>query len=90
MQNPGKKHDPQFETKVALEAIRGPKTIYWGKLRNGDWALKPKTSRERLNRCLKEISAWCRGYRHQKNQGAIGRSGEKANGSLRVLWCEFQ
>jgi len=41
-------------------------TLYWGKLRNGKWAVLPKTSRGRLIRCLKVISAWCRSNMHRK------------------------
>lgn len=41
-------------------------TLYWGKLRNGNWAVLPKTSKKRLNRCIKEIAVWCKTNMHRK------------------------
>jgi hypothetical protein len=39
-------------------------THYWGKSRKGNWVIKRKTARKRLNRALKRASAWCRKNRH--------------------------
>jgi group II intron reverse transcriptase/maturase len=40
-------------------------THYWGKSRKGNWVIKRKTSRKRLNRTLKRIAEWCRRNRHK-------------------------
>jgi RNA-directed DNA polymerase len=40
-------------------------THYWGRGRNGSWALKRKTSRDRIRRSLKRVRDWCRRFRHQ-------------------------
>ena len=37
---------------------------YWAKTRRGDWAIKRKTGRKRVRRCMKAIGAWCRENRH--------------------------
>lgn len=39
-------------------------THYWGKSRNGNWVIKRKTARKRLNKALRGIAAWCRTNRH--------------------------
>lgn len=39
-------------------------THYWGKARNGSWALKRKTSKDRIRRSLKRVNEWCRQHRH--------------------------
>jgi RNA-directed DNA polymerase len=39
-------------------------THYWGKSRMGRWRVKRKTARDRFSRALKQISLWCRRYRH--------------------------
>ena len=51
---------------------KGPATFdflgfahYWGKSRKGNWVIKRKTSRDRLNRSLKRIAKWCRLTRHK-------------------------
>ncbi len=41
-------------------------TLYWGQSRGGTWWVLPKTANKRLNRCLKEISQWCRRNMHRK------------------------
>ena len=41
-------------------------TLYWGKLRRGNWSVMPRTSKARLKRCLKAISVWCRPNMHRK------------------------
>jgi len=40
-------------------------THYWGKSRRGNWVIKRKTARKRLNRSLKQVAKWCRLNRHQ-------------------------
>jgi RNA-directed DNA polymerase len=39
-------------------------THYWGKARNGSWALKRKTSKDRMRRSLRRVREWCREHRH--------------------------
>ena len=39
-------------------------THYWGRARTGDWALKRKTSKNRLKRSLQRANEWCRAHRH--------------------------
>lgn len=39
-------------------------THYWAKSLKGNWVIKRKTSRKRLNRTLKAIWAWCKEHRH--------------------------
>jgi len=39
-------------------------THYWGKSRNGSWAVKRKTAQKRFSRALKAIKEWCRTNRH--------------------------
>ena len=39
-------------------------THYWSKSRNGNWVIKRKTARKRLNKALRGIAAWCRTNRH--------------------------
>jgi group II intron reverse transcriptase/maturase len=39
-------------------------THYWGMARNGSWALKRKTSKDRIRRSLKRVAEWCRLHRH--------------------------
>jgi RNA-directed DNA polymerase len=41
-------------------------THFWSKSRRGSWVIKLKTSRKRLTRCIRAISAWCRAHRHLK------------------------
>jgi len=40
-------------------------THYWGKSRKGNWVIKRKTARKRLQRGLKRIAQWCRFNRHR-------------------------
>jgi RNA-directed DNA polymerase len=37
---------------------------YWGRSRQGNWAVKRKTAPSRFRRALKMIAHWCRGHRH--------------------------
>lgn len=39
-------------------------THYWAKSRNGNWAVKRKTAKDRFSRALKRIGKWCRSHRH--------------------------
>ncbi len=39
-------------------------THYWGKSRKGNWVIKRKTVRKRLNKALRGIAVWCRNNRH--------------------------
>jgi group II intron reverse transcriptase/maturase len=41
-------------------------THYWGKSRRGRWVVKQKTAKQRLERALQRMSAWCRHARHWK------------------------
>jgi group II intron reverse transcriptase/maturase len=40
-------------------------THYWGRSRRGGWVIKRKTAKDRFNRGLKQLAAWCRRYRHR-------------------------
>jgi group II intron reverse transcriptase/maturase len=40
-------------------------THYWGKTRNGGWAVKRKTARTRFTRGLTRMSEWCRAHLHE-------------------------
>jgi len=40
-------------------------THYWGKTRNGKWAVQRKTMKSRLARSLQKIEQWCRRNRHK-------------------------
>lgn len=39
-------------------------THYWGKARTGSWALKRRTSKDRMRRSLQRVNEWCRRHRH--------------------------
>jgi group II intron reverse transcriptase/maturase len=39
-------------------------THYWGRTRKGGWAIKKKTAKDRFQRALSNINAWCRRNRH--------------------------
>ena len=39
-------------------------THYWGKTRNGGWAVKRKTAKDRLRRSLQSVNRWCATHRH--------------------------
>ena len=39
-------------------------THYWGRTRKGGWAIKVKTARDRFQRTLAALNAWCRDHRH--------------------------
>ena len=39
-------------------------THYWGKSRRGKWAVKRKTTSDRITRFLRKLNRWCQGQRH--------------------------
>ncbi len=39
-------------------------THYWGLSRRGKWIVKQRTARDRFNRAVKRIAAWCKLHRH--------------------------
>lgn len=41
-------------------------THYWGKSRKGNWVVKRKTAKDRLNRSVVKITEACRKHRHDK------------------------
>ena len=40
-------------------------THYWGRSRKGSWVVRRKTATGRLSRALRNITLWCRRYRHE-------------------------
>lgn len=51
-------------------------THFWEKARNGNWAVKRKTAKDRFGRSLRRISEWCRKNLHQpvaEQHKALGR-----------------
>jgi RNA-directed DNA polymerase len=65
-------------------------THYWGRTRQGGWAVKRKTANSRFKRALTALSVWCRNNRHlpvkdqhqtlkQKLQGHYGYYGITGN-----------
>ena len=73
-------------------------THYWGKSRKGNWVVKRKTQKARLNRAVKAVAAWCKRHRHdplatqqrglnRKLRGHYNYYGITPNSrSLRVFW----
>ena len=57
-----------------------------------EWELgdKAKDVQETLEPVFERDSGMVPRKQASENQGAIAKPGEKANVSLRVLWCEFQ
>jgi group II intron reverse transcriptase/maturase len=55
-------------------------THYWGKSRNGNWAVKRKTAQKRFSRALKAIKGWCRTNRHLSLVEQWVALGQKLNG----------
>lgn len=39
-------------------------THYWGRSRSGGWVVKRKTAKDRFQRSLAALTAWCRQHRH--------------------------
>ncbi|HYV73579.1 MAG TPA: reverse transcriptase domain-containing protein [Candidatus Binatia bacterium] len=39
-------------------------TLFWGRSRTGNWVVRRKTAKVRLNRALRAVAGWCRRYRH--------------------------
>jgi len=66
------------EEKTRLVDFRGPRggggkpetfdflgfTHYWGKTRNGGWAVKRKTAKKKLKAAVRRVYEWCRENRH--------------------------
>ena len=40
-------------------------THYWGRSRKGEWVVKRKTAKSRMQRALQALSEWCRKNRHR-------------------------
>jgi RNA-directed DNA polymerase len=55
-------------------------THYWARSRRGYWAVKCKTSRQRLSRSLHAINQWCRTNRHLKVRDQHQILGQKLRG----------
>ena len=55
-------------------------THYWGKTRKGGWAVKRKTMKSRLARCIQKIEQWCRTNRHRPIQEQWKKLCEKVRG----------
>ncbi len=43
-------------------------TFYWSRSRNGNWVIKKKTARKRLNRFLRMLWGWCKASRHDPTE----------------------
>jgi group II intron reverse transcriptase/maturase len=41
-------------------------THYWGKSRQGNWAIKRRTAKDRLSRALRRVALWCKQHRHDR------------------------
>jgi group II intron reverse transcriptase/maturase len=39
-------------------------THYWGKTRQGGWAIKRKTAKKKLKAAIRRVYEWCKGHRH--------------------------
>jgi hypothetical protein len=55
-------------------------THYWGKSRNGSWAVKRKTAAKRFRRSIKAIKEWCRTNRHLSFVEQWATLGQKLKG----------
>jgi RNA-directed DNA polymerase len=62
-QRPGRSESPTRQQRPGTFDLLGF-THYWGKARTGSWALKRKTSKDRLRRSLRRVNEWCRLHRH--------------------------
>ena len=60
---PGRRESPTRTERPGTFDLLGF-THYWGKARNGRWALKRRTSKDRMRRSLKRVNEWCRQHRH--------------------------
>jgi RNA-directed DNA polymerase len=75
-------------------------THHWGLSRKGLWVVKKRTAKDRFNRTLRRIAAWCRRHRHDdvevqhralalKLRGHYGYYGVTGNNrALSRLWYE--
>lgn len=55
-------------------------TSFWYLSRNGKWAVKRQTAKDRLNRTLRRISAWCHRHRHDSVESQHQALVSKLNG----------
>lgn len=55
-------------------------TLYWGKSRRGNWVIRRKTAKARLQRSLKRIDEWCRENRHLKIKDQHRKLAQKIEG----------
>jgi group II intron reverse transcriptase/maturase len=55
-------------------------THYWGRSWKGNWVVKRKTAKDRLQRTLHRISQWCRRYRHLPIKEQHERLSQKLRG----------
>ena len=55
-------------------------THYWGKSRKGNWVVKQKTAKDRLQRALRRVYLWCRKNRHWKVREQFRKLAEKLRG----------
>jgi group II intron reverse transcriptase/maturase len=60
---PGRRQRPTRQQRPGTFDLLGF-THYWGKALNGSWALKRRTSKDRMRRSLKRVNEWCRQHRH--------------------------
>jgi RNA-directed DNA polymerase len=62
-QRPGRSESPTRRQRPQTFDLLGF-THYWGRARTGSWALKRRTSKDRLRRSLQKVNEWCRTHRH--------------------------
>jgi group II intron reverse transcriptase/maturase len=55
-------------------------THYWGRTRQGGWAVSRKTSKSRFRRALHAVWEWCRGHLHLPTQDQYRQLGSKLRG----------
>ena len=54
--------------------------FFWGRSRKGNWVVRRKTAKDRLNRALRAVGAWCRRYRHTPLRWQHEHLGSKLRG----------
>jgi RNA-directed DNA polymerase len=55
-------------------------THYWGKSRKGNWVVKQKTAKDRLQRSIRRVYQWCRANRHWKIKEQHRKLAQKLRG----------
>lgn len=55
-------------------------THYWGRSRKGFWVVKRRTAKDRFNRTLKRLRAWCAQHRHDAVEQQHRALSAKLNG----------